>query len=120
MCWRLLIVGPCNHQVKCTECQFESCRSDPFLDISLEINRASSVARALQRFTAAEYLEGDNKYKCPKQRKAVRAAKRMAIEVRLSDCASLRGFGYALQSTPDFHMTCAAMCSFSLSWPELF
>jgi ubiquitin C-terminal hydrolase len=36
----------------------------------------------LQRFTAAEYLEGDNKYKCPKQRKAVRAAKRMSIEVR--------------------------------------
>ena len=36
----------------------------------------------LQRFTAAEYLEGDNKYRCPKQRKAVRAAKRMSIEVR--------------------------------------
>ena len=53
---------------------------DPFLDISLEINRANTLERALQRFTATEYLENDNKYKCPKQACLVRAAKRISIE----------------------------------------
>lgn len=67
-------------QVKCIECGFESNTEDPFLDISLEITRASTLEKALQRFTATEYLEGDNKYKCPKQSCMVRAAKRIAIK----------------------------------------
>lgn len=67
-------------QVKCTECGFESNTSDTFLDVSLEINRAQTVERALQRFTGTEYLEGDNKYRCPQQKCMVRAAKRMAFE----------------------------------------
>ena len=67
-------------QVKCTECGNESNTVDPFLDISLEINRANTLERALQRFTATEYLENDNKYKCPKQACLVRAAKRISIE----------------------------------------
>ena len=58
-----------------------------------QINRAGSVTRALQRFTSAEYLEGDNKYKCPQQRRMVRAAKRMTIEVRRCfDCQLNIGF----------------------------
>ena len=66
--------------MKCTECGNESNTVDPFLDISLEINRANTLERALQRFTATEYLENDNKYKCPKQACLVRAAKRISIE----------------------------------------
>ena len=66
--------------MKCVECGFESNTVDPFLDISLEINRASTLEKALQRFTATEYLEGENKYKCPRQGCLVRAAKRIAID----------------------------------------
>lgn len=41
------------------------------MDLSLEINRASGVLRALQHFTAKETLDGDNKYRCPKNNKLV-------------------------------------------------
>ena len=44
---------------------------EPFLDLSLEINRASTVDRALAAFTAAEVLDGANKYRCPKNNKLV-------------------------------------------------
>ena len=72
--------GKIRSQVKCTECDYESNTYDPFLDLSLEINHASSVEKALRRFTAGESLDGANKYKCPKQKRAVRAVKRMTIE----------------------------------------
>lgn len=67
-------------QVKCTECGHESNTYDVFLDLSLEINKASSVHKALQRFTSSEYLDGANKYICPKQKQKVRAAKCMTID----------------------------------------
>ena len=67
-------------QVKCTECGHESNTYDVFLDLSLEINKASSVQKALQRFTSSEYLDGANKYICPKQKQKVRAAKCMTID----------------------------------------
>lgn len=67
-------------QVKCTECGHESNTYDVFLDLSLEINKASSVQKALQRFTSSEYLDGANKYICPKQKQKVRAAKCMTVD----------------------------------------
>jgi ubiquitin carboxyl-terminal hydrolase 36/42 len=66
-------------QVKCTECGYESNTFDPFLDISLEINRAGSVEKALERFTCREYLDGENKYKCAKEDKLVKAVKCITI-----------------------------------------
>lgn len=53
-------------QVKCSSCGFTSDTYDPFLDLSLEINRADSLERALKRFTTVEVLDGDNRYKCSK------------------------------------------------------
>lgn len=41
-------------QVKCSECGYESNTYDPCIDLSLEITRAPSVRRALERFTAGE------------------------------------------------------------------
>lgn len=72
--------GKIRSQLKCTQCDYESNTYDPFLDLSLEITRAHSVQKALQRFTAGEVLDGQNSYKCPKQNKLVRAVKRMTIE----------------------------------------
>lgn len=72
--------GKIRSQLKCTQCDYESNTYDPFLDLSLEITRAHSVQKALQRFTAGEVLDGANSYKCPKQNKMVKAVKRMMIE----------------------------------------
>jgi len=51
-------------QVQCTECSFCSRTYDPFLDVSLDILKATSVHRALQRFTMPEALDGAEKYRC--------------------------------------------------------
>lgn len=58
-------------QVRCDGVDYQSNTFDPFLDLSLEINRASTLTRALQLFTAAEVLDGANKYRCPKNNKLV-------------------------------------------------
>ena len=69
-------------QVKCLNggCRHVSNTFDPFLDLSLEISRASTLAKALQRFTAVETLDGENKYKCEACRAHVKASKRFWIE----------------------------------------
>lgn len=50
---------------------------EPFLDLSLEINRAPTIQRALVAFTAPETLDGDNRYRCPKNNKLVSVCMRM-------------------------------------------
>ena len=72
--------GKIRSQVKCTDCSYESNTYEPFLDLSLEIARADSVTKALERFTTGEVLEGANSYKCTKQNKPVKAVKRITIE----------------------------------------
>ena len=73
--------GRIRSQVKCTECEYESNTYDPFLDLSLEITHARSVERALQHFTEKEVLDGSNKYRCPSEKRPVRAIKRMTVEI---------------------------------------
>jgi ubiquitin carboxyl-terminal hydrolase 36/42 len=58
-------------QITCDGVDYTSSTFDPFLDLSLEITKAHSLTRALQHFTAAEVLDGDNKYRCPKNNKLV-------------------------------------------------
>lgn len=48
-------------QIKCEGVDYTSSTYDPFLDLSLEINKASSLQRALNHFTAPEILDGDNR-----------------------------------------------------------
>lgn len=72
--------GRLRSQVKCTVCSTCSNTYDPLLDLSLEIVRADSLTKALNRFTAVEALEGDNKYHCSHCRKKVRALKQFTID----------------------------------------
>ena len=46
----------CFLQVKCSECGYESNTFDPCIDLSLEITRAASVRKALERFTAGGWV----------------------------------------------------------------
>ncbi|KAG0608639.1 hypothetical protein M758_8G121600 [Ceratodon purpureus] len=72
--------GRLRSQVKCTICSTCSNTYDPLLDLSLEINRADSLTKALNRFTAVEALEGDNEYYCANCQKKVRALKQFTID----------------------------------------
>lgn len=68
-------------QVKCTECSHSSNKFDPFLDLSLQINRADSLVKALSHFTAVEQLDGGEKrYQCEQCKVKVRALKQLKID----------------------------------------
>lgn len=63
----------------CEGVDYRSATFDPFLDLSLEINKANSLTRALQHFTAEEVLDGDNRYRCPKNNKLVSVCGRRVV-----------------------------------------
>lgn len=67
-------------EVRCMSCKHPSRTMDPFMDLSLEINRAATLERALQLFTKAELLDGDNAYKCDNCRRRSSAQKRFTVE----------------------------------------
>ncbi|GAM28335.1 hypothetical protein SAMD00019534_115110, partial [Acytostelium subglobosum LB1] len=73
--------GYLQSQVKCTVCNHDSNTYDPFMDLSVDINQADSLTRAMQRFVRPEVLDGSNKYKCSKCKKLVRATKRMSVHL---------------------------------------
>ena len=65
--------GRLRSQLLCSCCKGrESNTYDPFLDLSLEINSAPSVLKALRRFCATEVLDGENK--CVARRRNVASA----------------------------------------------
>lgn len=67
-------------QVKCLQCSYGSNKYDPFLDLSLEINKADSLDKALLNFTAAELLDGGEKqYQCERCKQKVRARKQLTV-----------------------------------------
>lgn len=66
-------------QVVCGLCGHKSNTYDPFLDLSLEIDHARSISRALRSFTQVEVLDAKNKYKCERCGKHVQAGKQLTI-----------------------------------------
>ncbi|KAK9916917.1 hypothetical protein WJX75_008782 [Coccomyxa subellipsoidea] len=75
-----IFAGQSRSQVKCCECGYESNTMESFMDICLDISRAPSLTMALERYTKPEMLDRENKYKCPKQGRLVRARKTITIE----------------------------------------
>lgn len=71
--------GVLESRVQCRSCRHVSVTTEPFLDLSLEIARVGTVEKALERFTAEEILQGDNRYRCEACRKLVVAAKRFSV-----------------------------------------
>ncbi|XP_051653283.1 ubiquitin carboxyl-terminal hydrolase 36 isoform X2 [Manacus candei] len=86
--------GYLRSRVKCLECKTVSDTYDPYLDVTLEIERAANVVRALELFVKPEQLGGDNAYRCSMCRKKVLASKRFTIH-RASNVLtiSLKRFG---------------------------
>ena len=75
-----LFGGHLRSQVKCLKCGYCSNKYEAYLDLSLEIaKKADSIDRAMENFTAAEQLNGDNQYKCDKCDALVDAAKRLTL-----------------------------------------
>eukprot|EP00242_Pyramimonas_sp_CCMP2087_P018002 CAMPEP_0198226400 /NCGR_PEP_ID=MMETSP1445-20131203/105160_1 /TAXON_ID=36898 /ORGANISM="Pyramimonas sp., Strain CCMP2087" /LENGTH=347 /DNA_ID=CAMNT_0043906201 /DNA_START=194 /DNA_END=1234 /DNA_ORIENTATION=+ len=72
--------GVMQSQVKCLGCGFESNTNEPIMDLSLEVGgMGASVTRALGLLTAAERLDGQNKYRCGGCKKLQAASKRLHL-----------------------------------------
>eukprot|EP00435_Cladocopium_sp_Y103_P047375 s675_g13.t3 len=74
-----LFGGFLRSQVLCLKCKHPSNTFDPFMDISLEVNNASTLEKALDAFTKSEQLRGANKYQCKKCQQKVDATKTFSI-----------------------------------------
>ncbi|KAJ1962129.1 hypothetical protein GGI12_002833 [Dipsacomyces acuminosporus] len=71
--------GYLQSQVTCSKCDHDSNTFDPLLDISLDIQSGSNIAKALRSFTRPEHLVKGNRYKCEKCSKLVDATKQMTV-----------------------------------------
>lgn len=72
--------GTLKNQVECLDCKGISEKSDPFLDLSLEVQKSDSIQKSLEIFFKKESLSGNNKYRCGKCKKLVNALKGFHLE----------------------------------------
>ncbi|SGY65766.1 BQ5605_C004g02594 [Microbotryum silenes-dioicae] len=72
--------GRLRSRVTCEACGHASDTFDSVLDLSLDVNKTTSVKEALDRFIKTDSLRGANKYKCEKCRKLVNAEKGFTID----------------------------------------
>ena len=73
--------GYLRSRVKCRHCKAVSDTFDPFLDVSLDINKqgCSNLQKCLEYFVTPEVLQGDNSYKCHRCKSQVTASKTFSI-----------------------------------------
>ncbi|XP_013599821.1 PREDICTED: ubiquitin carboxyl-terminal hydrolase 19-like [Brassica oleracea var. oleracea] len=72
--------GLLQSQVKCTVCSNVSDQYENMMDLTVEIHGdAVSLEECLDQFTAKEWLQGDNLYKCDRCNDYVKACKRLSI-----------------------------------------
>ena len=75
-----IFAGLMRSSVACQRCRYVSVTKEIFYDISLDIQRSSTLENALGNFFAKETLCKDNSYKCDKCHRMSRATKQFAIE----------------------------------------
>lgn len=72
--------GHLQSQVKCTQCLRVSNRYENMMDLNVEIQGdVASLEDALEQFTALEWLDGENRYKCDGCDAYVKALKRLTV-----------------------------------------
>lgn len=72
--------GHLQSQVRCMQCHHKSHRYEKLMDLAVEIQgNVETLEDALSQFTAPEWLDGENKYKCDRCNAYVKACKRLVI-----------------------------------------
>ncbi|XP_010085813.1 PREDICTED: ubiquitin carboxyl-terminal hydrolase 36-like, partial [Pterocles gutturalis] len=71
--------GYLRSRVKCLVCKSVLDTYDPYLDLALEIQQATSIVQALELFVKADLLVRENAYTCATCKKKVSASKRFTV-----------------------------------------
>ncbi|GLJ38128.1 hypothetical protein SUGI_0776230 [Cryptomeria japonica] len=72
--------GYLQSKVECKMCNYESNRYEIMMDLTVEVNgNIESLEDALKQFAAAEFLDGENKYKCDRCKSYVKAQKWLTV-----------------------------------------
>ncbi|XP_042656274.1 ubiquitin carboxyl-terminal hydrolase 42-like [Tyto alba] len=74
-----IFVGFLRSRVTCLSCNMTTNFYQAFLDLSLDIQAASSVTAALENFVKPKQLDGENCFKCSKCDKMVAASKSLTV-----------------------------------------
>mmetsp|Transcript_75937 Transcript_75937/g.180552 ORF Transcript_75937/g.180552 Transcript_75937/m.180552 type:complete len:476 (-) Transcript_75937:62-1489(-) len=75
-----LLQGQLRSTLTCSQCGHESRCFDPFLYISVPVDRnMSTVSEAMERYLEAESLTGDEQWRCDKCKKRVDATKKIDL-----------------------------------------
>ena len=77
---REIFGGTFTNETLCSCCETVTCREEPFMDLSLEIQENSSLSNCLKAFSAVKKLSGENKYWCDKCCHFQEAEKRLRIK----------------------------------------
>ncbi|KAI8089985.1 uncharacterized protein BX664DRAFT_334380 [Halteromyces radiatus] len=107
--------GQLQSQLRCYSCNAKSNTFDNFLDLSVDLQQADSVQRALENFIKVDMIGGndpDTKYRCDSCKQKVNAGKQMTIHQLPSMlCVHLKRFtfdmmrGYMRKVTKDIKYT---------------
>ncbi|KAI8329758.1 hypothetical protein BC941DRAFT_405446 [Chlamydoabsidia padenii] len=107
--------GQLQSQLRCHSCNAKSNTFDNFLDLSVDLQQANSVQRALENFIKVDMIGGndpDTKYRCDSCKQKVNAGKQMTIhELPSMLCVHLKRFtfdmmrGYMRKVTKDIQYT---------------
>ena len=72
--------GIITNETKCLTCEAVSCKDEPFMDLSVEIEQNTSLNHCLRSFSSMETLSGAQKYFCESCCSKQEAQKRMRIK----------------------------------------
>ncbi|CAO3599546.1 unnamed protein product [Absidia cylindrospora] len=107
--------GQLQSQLRCHSCNAKSNTFDNFLDLSVDLQQANSVQRAMENFIKVDMIGGsdpDTKYRCESCKQKVNAGKQMTIHQLPSMlCVHLKRFtfdmmrGYMRKVTKDIQYT---------------
>ncbi|KIO17131.1 hypothetical protein M407DRAFT_229267 [Tulasnella calospora MUT 4182] len=75
-----LFQGTLTNETRCLTCERVTSRSEPFLDLSLDISQNTSLNACLRHFSKSEMLTARNKFFCDECCGLVEAEKRMKIK----------------------------------------
>lgn len=111
--------GSLTNQTRCMCCEEVTNRTEPFLDLSIDVEDHSSITACLNKFSSTEMLDGRDKFFCDKCASLQEAEKRMLVK-KLPHVLTvhLKRFKYFEQVQGYRKLSCRVVFPFELRLPN--